>query len=217
MEVYETEEQQLEALKRWWKANGLSTIIGVIVGVILIVGWNLWQDYQQDRMNSASLLYEQLVSAVAQENHESVEKISQQLRENFASTAYASFAGLLLAKSKVQQGDMDGAKVILQQIMSDGYSSEIKNVARIRVIRLMLATADYEAGLQLIAEADVSESQGFQAIYDELKGDLYMALDRLGEARTAYQSAMRSGQSSPLVPFKLDDISAVEIVANPEP
>lgn len=217
MEVYETEEQQLEALKRWWKANGLSTITGVIVGLLLITGWNLWRGYQQDKMNSASLLYEQLVSAAAQEKHESVERISQQLREKFAATAYAGFAGLLLAKSKVQQGDMDGAKAILQQLLRDGYSPEINNVARIRLVRLMLATADYETGLRLIAEADKSESQGFQAIYDELKGDLYLALDRIGEARTAYQSAMRSGQGSPLLPFKLDDISAADAVENPAP
>ncbi len=217
MEIYETEEQQVEALKRWWKANGSSMISGVIAAFVLIGGWNFWQSYQQDKLNQASAMYQQLINAEKQGNLESVDKISQRIRDQYGSTAYSSFAGLVLAKNKVQQGDLDGAKSVLQQLIQDGYDEEIKNVARIRLVRLMSATGDYEKGLQLIAETDSTSAKGFEAVYDELKGDLYVALDRLGEARTAYQSALRSGQRSPLLQFKLDDITAAEIITPAQP
>ncbi|WP_256360574.1 tetratricopeptide repeat protein [Methylomonas koyamae] len=41
-----------------------------------------------------------------------------------------------------------------------------------------------------------------------MQGDLYVALDRIDEARSAYQSAIRTGQATPLTQFKLDDVAA---------
>ncbi|WP_305906628.1 tetratricopeptide repeat protein [Methylomarinum sp. Ch1-1] len=217
MEIYETEEQQVEALKRWWKTNGGSMIAGVVAALVLVGGWNFWRSYQQDKLNQASAQYQQLLEAAEQGKHQSVEKIAERLSEQYDSTPYSAFAGLMLAKSKVEQGDLEAAKASLQQLMQNADSDELKNVARIRLVRLMLATGDYEAGLKLIAEADPTATEGFGASYQELKGDLYVAMERLGEARTAYQSALRSGQGSPLLQFKLDDISAAEIVENPAP
>jgi len=212
VEIYDTEEEQVAAIKRWWKENGASTIIGIVVGVIIIGGWNFWQTYTQDKANQASALYEELLASDSNEKIESVEKITERITEQYGSTAYATYAALLLAKTKVQQGEVESAKSILEKQMKIADSAELRNVARIRLVKLMLATDENEKGLQTIAEVDQSSSQGFSASYDELTGDLYLALGRLGEARTAYQSALRAGSNSPLLQFKLDDITAAEII-----
>ena len=212
MEIYDTEEEQVAAIKRWWKENGASTIIGIVVGVIIIGGWNFWQTYTQDKANQASALYEELLASDSNEKIESVEKITERITEQYGSTAYATYAALLLAKTKVQQGEVESAKSILEKQMKVADSAELRNVARIRLVKLMLATDENEKGLQTIAEVDQSSSQGFSASYDELTGDLYLQLGRLGEARTAYQSALRAGSNSPLLQFKLDDITAAEII-----
>jgi len=212
VEIYDTEEEQVAAIKRWWKENGASTIIGIVVGVIIIGGWNFWQTYTQDKANQASALYEELLASDSNEKIESVEKITERITEQYGSTAYATYAALLLAKTKVQQGEVESAKSILEKQMKIADSAELRNVARIRLVKLMLATDENEKGLQTIAEVDQSSSQGFSASYDELTGDLYLQLGRLGEARTAYQSALRAGSNSPLLQFKLDDITAAEII-----
>ena len=212
MEIYDTEEEQVAAIKRWWKENGTSTIVGVATGIVLIVGWNFWQSHNADKANQASALYGELQVSASQENIESVEKITERLSENFQSTTYADFAKLQLTKVKVQQNDLDAARKLLEMLVVEADSSEIKHIARIRLIKLLQAADQNEQGLQLIAEVDQSSSEGFNASYDELKGDLYVALDRLGEARTAYQSALRSGAQSPLLQFKLDDITAADLV-----
>jgi predicted negative regulator of RcsB-dependent stress response len=212
VEIYDTEEEQVAAIKRWWKENGASTIIGIAVGVIIIGGWNFWQSYTQDKAKQASALYEEVLASVSNEKTESVEKITERITEQYGSTAYATYAALLLAKTKVQQGDVESAKSIFEKQMKVADSAELRNVARIRLVKLMLATDENEKGLQTIAEVDQSSSQGFSASYDELTGDLYLALGRLGEARTAYQSALRAGSNSPLLQFKLDDITAAEII-----
>lgn len=212
MEIYDTEEEQVAALKRWWKENGTAILTGVVVGVMLIAGWRFWQNYTKDKANQASVLYEQLLDDVGKGKDDATQKISARISKGFDSTVYATYSDFLLAKTKVKQGDLDAAKIIFTKLMSESDSSELRNLARIRLIRLLYSTGENEKGLQLIAEVDQSSSQGFISSYDELKGDLYVALDRLGEARTAYQSALRSGSGSRLLQFKLDDISVSEIL-----
>ncbi|MCK5830993.1 MAG: tetratricopeptide repeat protein [Methylococcales bacterium] len=210
MEIYDTEEEQVAAIKRWWKENSTSTIIGVIVGILLIAGWNFWQSYTKDKATQASALYGKLLDSVEKNNNDDVQKINDKISIEYGSTAYSTYSALLLAKTKIKQGDLDGAKAIFEKQMRESDSAELKNIARIRLIRLMQSTGENEKGLQLIAEVDQANAKGFSTSYDELKGDLYVALDRLGEARTAYQSALRSGTGSRLLQFKLDDIAAAD-------
>jgi predicted negative regulator of RcsB-dependent stress response len=212
VEIYETEEQQVAALKDWWKANARSTIIGAVLGLVLVSGWNYWQSYQLERAEKASALYQQVLDAVKEEKTAEAEKISQQIVQNYASTAYAVYATLMQAKLKIQSGDIAAAKNILTAQLKMGDDLALQHLARLYLVRLMLATGDYQKGLQIIAEIDPSSTKGFSANYDELTGDLYVALDRLGEARTAYQRALREGGGTPLLQFKLDDITAAEIL-----
>ncbi len=214
MEIYDTEEEQVAAIKKWWKDNGKSTILGIIVGIILIFSWNFWQSYQKDKASQASTLYAQLLESVTKKNDESIQSINQQISEQFGSTAYANYSALFVAKSKVEQGELEAAKLILEKLMAEASSIDLENIARIRLIRLLHAMDQNEKGLQLIAQVDQSSSEGFTASYNELKGDIYVALDRLAEARTAYQSVLREGMQSPLLQLKLNDITATEIKAD---
>jgi predicted negative regulator of RcsB-dependent stress response len=77
----------------------------------------------------------------------------------------------------------------------------------------MLASGEYEKGLELINEIDPATSSSFSGNYDELVGDLYVALDRLDQARSSYQKALENGYKSPLLQIKIDDLTAPEKVA----
>ena len=215
MEIYETEEEQIEALKRWWKENGQATITGIIVGVAMILGWNFWQNYKRDQALQASALYEQLLTAADEGKVESADKIADRIDDQYKGIAYSTYAELIKAKIKVQQNDLEGAKQVLEATVASA-DNELSHVARLRLIRILLAKGEYEQGLQLIAEVDPGSAAGFSGAYDELKGDLYVALDRSGEARTAYQAALRSGSQSPLLQFKIDDLTEAEIISTPK-
>jgi predicted negative regulator of RcsB-dependent stress response len=178
------------------------------------VGWNYWQSYKQSQAEQASALYSQLLDFANKGQNDSAEKISEQIIKQYGATSYAAYSTLMQAKLKVATGDFAAAKKILEPLTKKG-DLAMQNLARINLVRLMLATKEYEKGLQLIAEADPASTKDFVGSYEELTGDLYVALDRLGEARTAYQNALREGQTSPLLQFKLDDITAPETIQNP--
>lgn len=229
MEIYDTEEEQVEALKGWWKENGTSTILGLAVGIAIILGWNYWQGHKKEQAVQASAIYDQLLKAVeddskdgggsatqgavAGDKKDTIDKLAGRIQEQFGSTEYAAYSGLLQAKLKVQQGDFAAAKDVLKSVAAKS-NKELSNIAKIRLVRLMLATGEYEQGLQLINNVDAEAGSSFSGNYDELVGDLYVALDRLDEARTSYQNALRNGHQSPLLQFKIDDLTAQEKVAS---
>lgn len=211
MAIYDTEEEQLEALKRWWKENGTSTLMGLAIGIAVIAGWNYRQEYKMEQANQASALYDQLLKAAETDQKDSVDKLAKKLQEQFGGSNYADYAGLFQAKIKAEQGDIATAKEILKKI-AEGSDKELSHIAKIRLVKLMLASGEYEQGLKVINTVDQSDAAKFSDNYDELVGDLYVALDRLDEARTAYQKALKNGHQSPLLQLKIDDLTAPEKV-----
>ena len=207
MAIYDTEEEQVEQLKKWWETNQSSVISGVIGAIVLVAAINFWQQHQQQNRAQASTLYQNILADVEKKQWDDVIKIAGQLNSDFASSAYAHFAALYLAKANVEKGDLEAAKAVLEKEIKLPESPEFQHIARLRLIQLLLATKQYEAGLKIISEIDPASMTGFEVDYDELQGDLYLAMDRQDEARTAYQSAVRTGQASPLVQFKLNDLA----------
>ena len=214
MEIYDTEEEQLEALKRWWKENGQATILGLVMGIAVILAWNFWQDHKKEQAGLASALYSELLLATDSNKLDSAEKLAERLQQQYPKTEYAAYSGLLLAKVKVQQGDLAKAQTILTSIAS-GSNKELGNIANIRLVRLMIANGQYEQGLKLINSIDPANSASYSGNYDELVGDLYVALDRIELARSSYQKALESGYRSPLLQLKIDDLTAPEKDATP--
>jgi predicted negative regulator of RcsB-dependent stress response len=210
VEFYDTEEEQLEALKRWWKENGTSTVVGVGLGIAIIFGWNYWQDYKKSRASEASAIYDQLTKSVGTGQKEAIEKLAKRLQEQYVGTPYAAYAGLFMAKYKVDNNDITAAKDVLKKVIDTSADKEIKHIATIRLVQLMLASGEYEQGLEIISKVDQASTEKFSDNYDELTGDLYVALDRIEEARTAYQKALKNGYQSPLLKLKLDDLTAPE-------
>jgi predicted negative regulator of RcsB-dependent stress response len=117
------------------------------------------------------------------------------------------------AKLKADKGDLPGARELLQSVIAHS-DKEVSNVAKLRLIRILLAEGQYEQGLQLLSEIDPASESTFSGSYDELAGDLLVAMDRVDEARTSYEKALRSGHQSPLLKMKLDDLTAPEKIDN---
>jgi len=206
-----TEEERLEAAQKWWKENGQSTIIGVVLGIAAILGWQYWQEHKHAEAEKASALYAELVKSVESNNKDNTEKLAVRVQAEFPKTDYALYSGLYQAQLKVQQNDVAAAKQILTKT-GENANKELSNIAKIRLVRLMLANKEYEQGLELINKIDPASSTSFSSSYDELTGDLYVALNRFDQARTSYQNALRNGARSPLLQLKIDDLTAPERV-----
>ena len=62
------EDEDVARARAFWNENGKSIIVGIVLGLSGIVGFNYWQSYEQHRGESASMLFDQIrpgVDAIA--------------------------------------------------------------------------------------------------------------------------------------------------------
>ena len=206
MEVYANDEERLEAFQRWWKANGTSIIAGIIVGALAIVGWNLWQNHQQTASMQASNLYQQLLLANRENRADAAQTLSERLIQQYDATTYSDYARLFLAKLKVDAKDLPAARKMLEDALAHLQDDHLKQVARLRLIDVLLAAGDKEAAMTQLNAMPEDKLGKFQGIYLELKGDALLASGRPEDARTVYEKAKALGETSQLLPLKLNDL-----------
>ena len=215
MEIYNSEEEQLEAIKRWWKENGRSVVTGVVLGVALIMGWNFWQERQLRISQQASALFQQALLALNDKKSETALQLSERLVKEYSDGAYGLYGRLLLAKLKSERADMPGAKQALEGVLSSKVDASYKHIARLRLVELLLANGEFDAARQRIEEAEKAGGfSTYQSQYEELRGDVLAALGSKDAAREAYKRAKGPSTFSAVLDMKIDDLGVPEVTAN---
>ncbi|MET0048357.1 MAG: tetratricopeptide repeat protein [Sedimenticola sp.] len=205
MDIHLSEEEQVEALKKWWKQNGFSVAAGIVLGLGGVFGWQYWNKHQDQVSADASYHLEQLNASVAAGLKEPALQQARALMQHYQDSSYAVFAALDAAKVKVEQGDNAGARVQLQWAMDNASDASLKQVARLRLVRVMLSEGAADEAASVLAQAPVD---GYQGEVAELRGDIALAKGDENAARAAYQQALDNKVgSSALVRMKLDDLS----------
>lgn len=188
MNEYETEEQQVEALKKWWKENGTSLIIGLFVGVSGLFGWRYYVDHKHAHSVQASDMYMQVMQSAALKNvNDKTLDIYNQLINDYADTPYAALSSLALAKFEYEKDDADAAVAQLELAVKHANDDAIKQIANLRLASLYIEQKNYEEASVLLNK---SHDAAYDAKYEELKGDLYLAKGDVDQARTAYDKAI---------------------------
>jgi predicted negative regulator of RcsB-dependent stress response len=207
-----TEEEQVEALKRWWKENGKSLMLTIAVSIGGVLSWNAYQDHQVNQAETASVFFQQLINSApaGQLNESQIAEVrynSELLRADFGASTYAQFAALMLARVEVQEGNLTAAAAELQWVLAQQGDPEVNALATIRLAKLLGAQGQYDDALALLVDGD----DAWQLGRLEARGDLLVAQGELDAARVAYEKASlladASGASNPLLGLKLDNLA----------
>lgn len=217
MEVYSTEEEQIAAIKKWWKDNWLSLFGGVLIGIGILAGGKYWLDSKNFHAESASVEYEAMIQSLTRNQLEEASSRAATLLGQYADTPYAGLAALTMAKIKSDKDDLVTAKSHLSWAMDNVQQNEVKFEAQIRLARILLAEKNYDEALQ---QANAVNSPHYKVAVEELKGDIYVAKGDTANARTAYSIALAeldqpASKASPrmrnFLQIKLDDLGEVPI------
>ena len=202
-----TEQEELDKLKAWWKNYGNSLIFGVILGLVVLFGFRYWTNQKEQSLVAASALYDQMVQSLRTSNLGEAMKTGDTLIKDYASTPYAAMAALLHARVDHEAGDTVSARKNLQWVIDHAGDSGAIHSARLRLARLHVNSGEMDAALAL---ANVKDQAGFEAEYQELKGDVLSAQGHRDEARAAYREALKHVPSGspylPVLTMKLDDL-----------
>ena len=209
MDHYVSEDEQVEAIKKWWKANGCSIFVGVVIGLLVIFGWQYWSSYRINQAEQAALRYAALSQGLEDNNANQVRQEGQILMEEFSDSAYATLAALQLAKLAAQERDNTTAIKRLAWALEHAHQEGIKDIVRLRLARVLLAEKRRDGAEELL---DQVTSTSFTAEIENLKGDLYMARNQLAKARAAYQAALGASGGNPMLQMKLENLpSATQV------
>jgi len=188
MNEYETEEQQIEALKKWWKENGTSLIVGLFVGVSALFGWRYYSQQNNLHAVQASDLYMQVTQSVGSNNvNDKTLDINNALINDFSDTPYAALSSLILAKVEYEKENIDGAVAQLETAVKHASDEQIKQISSLRLARLYIETENYSAAQAIL---NISHNAAYDAQYEEIKGDLFNAKGDAEQARVAYDKAI---------------------------
>ena len=207
MDQYETEEQQIAAIKEWFKENAKGLFVVAIVSVGAVLGWRYHLENQYLSQLQASAVYGQ-ISVALQVNKtldEAQLSLAEDLLKNNEDSSYAALTAMQLAKYKYDEKDVESSRVYLTWVIDHSSQEEMVSMAQLRLARILLAENELDQALALAEKAKI---EGFISIADELRGDIYVAQGNQQAAKTAYDSAIdaQEGNASRFLRLKRNNL-----------
>lgn len=207
MEVYNSEQEQVEALKAWWDKNGRMVIVAIVAVLLGVLGWKSWMGQQRQQAENAAVAYQQMIDATVS-NPEAALEAGRAIVGDYPGTIYATMASMAMARVAVEQGDLDAAAAHLRAAADKAGQPEMGQLATLRLGKVLLAQGKLDEALKTVQGADAGAMQG---AFDELRGDILLAQGDGAAARDAYTNALAAYGELPdkreLVQMKIDDLA----------
>jgi len=188
MEAFETEDQQVEAIKKWWRDNYKLVILLAVLGVSGILGTQYYRENKIIMGEAASDNFNTVLAAVNKNQSEIISDRTALLQKDFQSSPYASQATLLLAKNLAESGKHEQAIEKLLWVEKNSQDKSLQQIALIQRAQLMASSEQFDQALEVLQNS--TEDGSFSAIKLEAKGDILVVQGKLAEAKKAYDEAI---------------------------
>ncbi len=210
MDTHATEDQQVAALKKWWKSNSGSIVTGIILGLAVLFGTKAWYAWQDNIAQQASDVYTVMMAALKNGNNQAVSEKAGMLIADYNNTPYAALAALALARLRIEDGELEAAATQLQWVLDNGGTDFVRDTARLRLARVELAQGHPDAAELVLGHA--GSSSAAESLFAEMRGDIHLARGDRDQALASYQRAL-AGMSEDfigraLLQLKYDDLAS---------
>lgn len=207
------EDDDLNRLLGWLKTNGPALAAGLILGLIVVVGWKWWQSHLENQAQAAAQLYGSFVQEIqAGDVTDQAIADATQLKQDFSGSPYAADAAFRLAALAVENDQLDSALKQINWVLDNTSSVPVRNLARLRKARALWANDQTDAALQLLEK---EHPASFDRLYAELTGDIHVARGERADAHAAYERAVQAaaGNAAGILQRKLAQTQANDDVA----
>jgi len=128
MDNYETEEQQVEAIKKWWSENFKMVVFFVVIGLGSIVGVQQWKQGQSVKAQTASLEYDHILNVVKENKGEPINLQVETMLNDYADYTYAALSAMLEAKQMIDAGKLAQAEEKFQWVIKNGKAQNLQHI-----------------------------------------------------------------------------------------
>ncbi|EHH2560863.1 YfgM family protein [Vibrio parahaemolyticus] len=203
MELYDTEEQQVEAIKDWWKENGKAVIIGAVVGLGGLFGWRYYQDTVIQASETASQSYTTAMNTLQEKGVDAQSDVQAFIESNEVKE-YSVLAALQLAKAQVEAKDFAAALEQLKWAQSNTKDAALSPLISYRIARIETEMGNFDAANTELGKVTDTAWAGRIA---ELRGDIALRQGDKDAAYVVYTEAQQAADASPTLQMKLDDLA----------
>ena len=203
-----SEKEQIEQIRSWWTVYGGYVILGIAAGALMLFGINYYQNSKLQSQLDASSLYQELTDYVVDGDLDDAEIVAGRLHAEFSDTPYSAQAKLAIARLYMDKNRDQDAADALQELLAGSSGTELKHVARLRLAKILLYQDKAQEVVDLL---EGQENTAFAAVYGEVLGDAYSALDRIADAQAAYQQVLMDPQAQGTVDQRLVQWKALDL------
>lgn len=204
-----TEQEQIEVLKNWLKQYLPVIIAGILLAILFSTGWRYWQQRQNKILIHASQIYDEMLTLRAQNNNTLALVQAKKIYTHYPKTPYGEMAAFALARDSVNQLNYPDAEKYLNWILKHSKTSGIRQIARLRLARILIAQKKIAESFKQLNKID---DDTFKPLIDETIGDAYFAKNQFQEARKYYKKALSALPNAevirPILQMKYDNLTA---------
>jgi predicted negative regulator of RcsB-dependent stress response len=180
------EQEQLDALKAFWKQYGNLITWTVILALLAFAGWRYWQHRQAQQGLEAGAMYEELDRAVDAADLDRTARVLADLQQRFPKTAFAAQGALLAARLQAEKGQADAAKASLGWLLSTVEDVDFQAMARLRLAVVLADAGQHDEALKTL---DAPFPAPYEALQADRRGDVLALKGDKPGALAAYQRA----------------------------
>ncbi len=213
MSGYATDDEQVEAIKDWWKANGTTLLAGILVVSVSWFGWTYWKNTQIANATMGSSTFEALQISKVQGDFGEVAREGLRLIAEQPRSAYSIGSAFLLAKFYIEKDEPHRAMEQFTWIIENSKDDSIKFVAVLRKVSLHTqigSFSDAKTYLNSVDQLTLISSE--QAQLDYAMAEVLLAKgEPLKAAEFLTKVVENTGASSGLLALaslQLDDVIA---------
>lgn len=201
VDEYLSEREQADQLRNWLRENWIWLVAGVALTLAGYYGYRWWESRQAARAVAAGERFGAMLEAIGAGRLDDGVRIAGEVTGEYADTPYADQATLVLARLDVDAGDFMAAEGRLAQVAEGSKDPDLRTVARLRLVRVLLAQGRYDDAL---AELDRVAAPSIDARALELRGDVKLAQGDRDGAREEWLKAEAALAAEPASAGQVD-------------
>nr|WP_314265528.1 tetratricopeptide repeat protein [uncultured Moellerella sp.] len=205
MEVYTNENEQVDAIKSFFINNGKAIVIGLILGIGAVVGWNYWQSNSSNKLQDSAQAFEKVSSTLHSGTAESITQAEKFAAET--NDVYSALINLQLAQVAVENNKLADAEKALVAAIEKAKTDDLKDLIHLRLARVQLAQNKADAA---ILSLDLVKGAGWITAAEDVRGDALIQKGDKAGAKAAYSKGLEASGSQSLkslLAVKLNNVS----------
>ena len=205
MEVYSTENEQVDAIKQFFKNYGLTIVLAAVIGFGGVFGWKYWQSHQTNRLQESAGAFATVSEALAKPTPENIALAEKFVTET--NDIYGALASLELAQIAIDANDLVSGERHLPNAVEKVKNDAFADMLNLRLARVQLALDKTDAALVSLEQV---KGKAWNGMKNYIRGDVLAKKGDNAGAAAAYRSALtdeNAGAIRSLVELKLNNLS----------